>query len=249
MREQVWAAASARISERSGRSAMPTMLRRFNVEIHVEIVLREPSLTGDNLGLKTWASSLLLARRLGSLRNYLPSEGFCVLELGAGTGLVGIAAACIWKTQVTLTDLPEIVPNLQHNADQNTELVRSVGGSLSTMPLDWSETERTPASQHRKYPVILAADSLYSPEHPRLLSETVSKWLLRTDAARFIVELPLREGYDQERVELKGRLREIGLDVEAEGVESGYDDWEGRDGQLKEVACWWAIWKFVGDLA
>jgi predicted nicotinamide N-methyase len=244
-REQVWAAASARISERAGRTAMPTLLRKFNVTDQVEVVLREPSLTEDKLGLKTWTSSLLLARRLSSLQCYLPSESFRVLELGAGTGLVGIAAACIWKTDVCLTDLPDIVPNLQYNADHNIGIVQSFGGKASVMSLDWSDAAHAPTSYHLQYPVILAADPLYSPVHPRLLAETVRRWLLRTAEARFILELPLREGYDQERADLRARLKENGLQVEAEGTESGYDDWEGNDGELKEVTCWWAVWKFV----
>jgi predicted nicotinamide N-methyase len=226
---------------------MPTLLRKFSIADHIEIVLREPSLTGDNLGLKTWTSSLLLARRLGSLRAYLPSEEFHVLELGAGTGLVGIAAACVWKTQITLTDLPEIVSNLQHNTDQNSDLVQSFGGHTSTSSLDWSDAVNAPASSLQQYPVIVAADPLYSADHPRLLAETVGRWLLRMVDARFIVELPLRDGYDQERAELKTRLNEIGLQVEVEGTESGYDDWEASDGQLKEVTCWWAVWKFVWE--
>src|SRR5438128_2586408 len=42
VREQIWEAASARISERSGRAAMPTMFRTFVVADHVQIALREP---------------------------------------------------------------------------------------------------------------------------------------------------------------------------------------------------------------
>jgi predicted nicotinamide N-methyase len=216
VREQIWEAASARISERSGRAAMPTMLRTFKVADNVQIVLREPSLTGDNLGLKTWTSSLLLARRLNFLPRYLFPKPPRVLELGAGTGLVGIAAACIWKARVTLTDLPEIVPNLQHNAERNRELVQSHCGCLSVMPLDWSDTDETAPDQHQQYPVILAADPSYSSEHPKLLSQTVKKWLRRTADAMFIVELPLREGYHQERAELNAKLREMGLHTEAE---------------------------------
>jgi predicted nicotinamide N-methyase len=168
-----------------------------------------------------------------------------VLELGAGTGLVGIAAACVWRTQVTLTDLPEIVPNLQYNVDQNRELVHPFGGYMSVMALDWSDAANAPTSDYELYPVILAADPLYSSAHPRLLTEAVGRWLMKNQDARFIVELPLREGYDQERADLKARLKEIGLQVEAEGIESGYDDWESSDGQLKEVTCWWAVWKFT----
>lgn len=225
------------------------MLRKFNIADDIQVVLREPSLTGDSLGLKTWTSSLLLARRLSSLRSYLPSDDARVLELGAGTGLVGITAACIWRTHVTLTDLPEIIPNLQHNVDRNRELAQPFGGNMSVMILDWSDAANAPTSSNQQYLVILAADPLYSSAHPKLLTETVERWLLKSHEARFIVELPLRDGYDQERADLKVRLKEIGLQVEAEGIESGYDDWEGNDGQLKEVTCWWAVWKFTQAIA
>jgi hypothetical protein len=224
---------------------MPTIFRTFNITNGINVVLREPSLTEDNLGLKTWTSSLLLAKRLGCLRSRLPSGDFRVLELGAGTGLVGITAACVWRTRVTLTDLPEIVPNLQYNVDQNRELVHPFGGYMSVMALDWSDAANAPTSDYELFPVILAADPLYSSSHPRLLTEAVGRWLMKTKDARFIVELPLREGYDQERADLKTRLKKIGLQVEDEGIESGYDDWEGSDGQLKEVTCWWTVWKFT----
>lgn len=224
---------------------MPTMSRIFNVAENIEITLHEPSMTGDNLGFKTWTSSLLLARRLKSLSSYLPAETPRVLELGAGTGLVGIAAACVWKTQVTLTDLPEIVPNLQINVAQNQESVTALGGTTSTMALDWSDSTLVPENPSQRFPIIVAADPLYSPDHPKMLVETVMRWLSKTSDARFIIELPLRGGYDQERSELKARLKQAGLHVLAGGEEIGYDDWKDSDGQLEEVKCWWAVWHFA----
>jgi predicted nicotinamide N-methyase len=64
-----------------------------------------------------------------------------VLELGSGTGLLGLAAACIWKTSVVLTDLPTIVPNLAHNASLNREAVESRGGRVDVAPLTWGGAE------------------------------------------------------------------------------------------------------------
>jgi len=209
-------------------------------------------MTEDNLGLKTWTSSLLLAKRLPALRRLLPTfEGGQprsrprVLELGAGTGLVGIAAACLWEASVTLTDLPEIVGNLEQNVQRNALRIEASCGTATVRALDWSDDSQIPEDENERFPLILAADPLYSPEHPKMLSETVGRWLCRTREARFILELPLRHAYDDEREDLKRRLREQGLQVEAEGEETGYDDWQGRDGEMIEVRCSWTVWRLL----
>jgi Predicted methyltransferase len=113
------------------------------------LVIREPPLVGDFLGFKTWGSSYALAQLLhdfavGPLEHLFrpgvmstPEE---VLELGSGTGLLGLAAACIWRARVTLTDLPNIIPNLAHNVSLNKELVESRGGVVEAAPLTWGGT-------------------------------------------------------------------------------------------------------------
>ncbi|KAK7898127.1 Protein-lysine N-methyltransferase rrg1 [Exophiala xenobiotica] len=225
---------------------MPAMTRTFGVNDELSINLHEPSLTEDNLGLKTWTSSLLLAQRLAQCRRYIPGACSQVLELGAGTGLVGIAAACVWHTQVLLTDLPEILPNLQQNLEHNRELVARNRGQVHARALDWADETDVPRHQGEKYMVILAADPIYSSEHPRLLVSTVRRWISWDASARFIVELPIRDRYDGEREDLRYTLRQSGFENVAEGTDSGYDDWHGRDGTPAEVKCWWSIWKPSG---
>jgi predicted nicotinamide N-methyase len=227
---------------------MPSMIRAFELPMSegrtATVELHEPSLTSDNLGFKTWTSSVLLSKRLSSLQRYLPRSQSRVLELGAGTGLVGIAAACIWGASVTLTDLPEILPNLQKNIDRNSEAVQAYGGNAVALTLDWSDRRNVSIDDDDRYSTIVAADPLYSPDHPQILVDTVHRFLRRTPAARFIVELPLRDGYQKEREELKSRLIAIGLDVVHEGHEFGIEDWQGRSGEQTEVECWWSIWQY-----
>ena len=144
------------------------------------LAIREPPLTGDSLGLKTWGSSYALARLLheftaaGPLAHLFvpgalstPDE---VLELGSGTGLLGLAAACVWKASVVLTDLPNITPNLAHNASLNQAVVEASGGRVEVAPLTWGSSDEqdtderfqklngyqvSRTSSHTKYPLTI----------------------------------------------------------------------------------------------
>lgn len=241
-REAIWDQASLRLSERSGRSAAPAMNRTFKITDNLSIDLHEPSLTEDNLGLKTWTSSLLLARRLPSLQHYVPTDSR-MLELGSGTGLVGLAAASLWQdhlSELFLTDLPEIVPNLQRNISQTIH--QEFCGETHCRALDWTDELDCPRSQTERFNVIIAADPIYSPDHSRMLATTIDRWLAQDASATFILELPLRDAYVKERDDLRLRLSSF-LHLREEGQETGYDDWIDSQGQPAEVKCSWSVWQ------
>jgi predicted nicotinamide N-methyase len=275
-KEQVWEAASQRLSERSGRTAMGAITRSFAIPLSlavkidkttgtpgsdhqlprdcdasdvVQLAMYEPPMTSDNLGLKTWASSYLLAKQLCSLREHIPdlAPDAAILELGAGTGLVGMAAALVFKRQTILTDLPEIVPNLEQNARSNEQAISSYSGSATAAVLDWTKPDELEydsfSGSPKSFSLILAADPIYSPDHPLMLVDAI-KYHLSTDLnARLVIELPLRDAYAEERQDLRDRLTGVGLRIVEQGEEVGYDDWSsGSDEELVEVRCWWSIW-------
>jgi len=218
----------------------------------VEIVLHEPALTSDNLGFKTWASSYLLARKLHTLD--LPTLAPLsipkkrVLELGSGTGLVGMAAAAVFGATVTLTDVPEIECNLKRNIDANRHVAKRSGGTTCSGVLDWRHpdviTLREGPHESERYPVVLAADSIYSEEHPQLLVQTIETWLAKDARARVVIELPLRDEYAATLYQsFRVKMAAVGLCVLEQGQETGYDDWSSGDGDnLQQVRCWWSVW-------
>jgi len=275
-KEQIWEAASQRLSERSGRTAMGAITRSFAIPLSpktpsdvctqisssgnelppefdnnnmVQLTLYEPPMTSDNLGLKTWASSYLLAKQLCVLQQHVPNlaADASILELGAGTGLVGMAAALIFERHTILTDLPEIVPNLEQNARSNSEVISSCGGTISAAVLDWTRPEELELGSFdgspNSFPLIVVADPIYSSDHPRMLVDAIKCHLSADANARLVIELPLREAYADERQDLRDRLAGIGLRIIEQGEEVGYDDWSAGQGEeLSEVRCWWSVW-------
>ena len=252
----------------SRHKAIPSTSRTFKIlrpvspqstttERKISITLHEPSLTADNLGHKTWLASYLLAKRLHDVLSSLPilrdvsnrSLSFtenarpCILELGAGTGLVGIAAAALFHTHVHLTDLPDIVPNLHTNVRANEQSFESSGGSASVGVLDWSDLPLDVAEME-KYDIILAADPLYSPQHPPWLVQAIGRYLKRDKEASVVIELPLRDAYAPEIDDLKTGMEALGLGIIAQGEESGFDDW-ANGVERQKVRCWWAVWAWT----
>ncbi|KAL8671958.1 MAG: hypothetical protein Q9168_003554 [Polycauliona sp. 1 TL-2023] len=207
LREQIWEAASSRLSERSGRSA----------------------------------------KRLASLAPHVPAleNGGQAVELGAGTGLVGLATAAMYDVHVHLTDLPAIVPNLLANTAANSNNIRN--GRTSVGELDWSEIPDHRSEEHEAYDLVIAADPLYSPQHPAWLVAAICHVLKKNAGARVVIELPLREAYAPEIKELQSRMEGLGMVVLVEGTEGGFEDWgdSRRGNERVEVECWWAIWRWA----
>lgn len=242
----------------------------LSLKIHEDITIR-----ADNLHLETWGSSLVLARLLHSIQIQIPNlttspphrqnrscrlssttdQAACagpVLELGAGTGLVGLAAAAVWKTHVTLTDLPPIVPALQKNIALNGDLLLSNGGCASSGELDWKDpsllrlhppdegdgTIEAPAERN-KVQVILAADTIYDSCHPEMLARVISTWLRAGPDSRVLIAYPVRVAYLEEIRELWERMQGVGMEVCVEGKEELPEkDWDD------ETLIEWCVWKW-----
>lgn len=222
---------SLRISETCGRTAQPEIVRKIAIEnLDRFIYLKEPSLTSDNLGLKTWGSSLILGSRLVKVANLgvgnvsqetlpptHPLLSGNVLELGSGTGLVGMTCS-ILGFPTTLTDLAEIVPNLQENVTLNNI-------EANVLELNWCD----PSSFIKKYgnidfQTIVVSDPIYSSQHPYWVINMVDQFLEHGMSARVLIQLPLRPSYENERALLWSLFEKHNfLQVQHE-IEDGFDD-------------------------
>lgn len=190
-------------------------------------------------------------------------DRYSVLELGAGVGLSGISAAAVWGTRALLTDLPTIVPGLQVNAGHNAAVLAAHGAHVGCGTLDWNEPDTIVVHHHHDsnnsnnnkssnsrtttikvtpktaFPVVLAADTMYTDEHPRLLTQAIRACLRRTPAARAVVLHPLRLCYIEHTREFWARMEAAGLVAAEEGRdEINLAEWD--DERLHE----WSVWKW-----
>ena len=88
------------------------------------------------VGGELWDGAIVLARWL-QLQLAARGTGCAVLELGAGTGLVGISAAALCGARVVLTDRGEVFEITQLNATENHLAIETGGGTVECKELDW----------------------------------------------------------------------------------------------------------------
>jgi predicted nicotinamide N-methyase len=161
------------------------------------------------LGVQTWGSASILAQLIASSpQAYLPlasSQPLRVLELGAGTGLVSLAAARILENRVDMSaeivasdhDLT-VIDNLRSNITRNSPYGSQL--ELSAVQLDWqsfltpvnaldeSSSESSSPLPPRETPfddqfdVIFGADIVYEPHQAFWIKATVSALLKRPRA-------------------------------------------------------------------
>ncbi|XP_077180216.1 protein N-lysine methyltransferase METTL21D [Paroedura picta] len=123
-----------------------------------------------------WDAALVLAAFLERSAAHLPAppgrrlrlplRRQAALELGAGTGLVGLRAAAL-GANVTVTDLEEVQDLLKKNIESNQHLI---SGSIQAKVLKWGEdvTDFLPAPDY-----ILMADCIYYEESLEPLIKTL----------------------------------------------------------------------------
>ncbi|XP_062863666.1 protein-lysine methyltransferase METTL21D [Trichomycterus rosablanca] len=127
---------------------------------------------GD-VGCVVWDAAIVLSKYLETEQFNNPLTGYnswsskSVMELGAGTGLVGLMAASL-GAHVTVTDLEDLQSLLKLNIQENRELIST--GSITAKVLKWGD-DVTDFLPHPHY--ILMADCIYYEQSVEPLVETL----------------------------------------------------------------------------
>jgi predicted nicotinamide N-methyase len=126
------------------------------------------ALPSRGLSFQLWPSASTLLRVLPATPRLLPRSPapgcpLSVLELGSGTGAAGLALAAALPARAVLSDLPDALPNLLHNAELNAALLASAGGAASVVPLRWGDAAAMAdvAAAASPFDLVVASDVVY----------------------------------------------------------------------------------------
>ncbi|KAI4520301.1 hypothetical protein K525DRAFT_204018 [Schizophyllum commune Loenen D] len=179
-----------------------------------------------SVGAQTWGGACVLAEAIAedpaSFGFALDSpRGLRVLELGAGTGLVGIVAGKVVQglgtpdAQVVATDFYDsVLQNLASNIRSNLPADGDSGMSFECHRLDWEAFPREtapPAPLNEPFDVVLGADIVYEAEHATWIKSCLERLLRKpaehtspqtsdhtTPPSTFHLVIPLRPTFDNE---------------------------------------------------
>ncbi len=96
-----------------------------------------------------------------------------VLELGSGTGFIGIILAML-GAKVTVSDKKELIPLMERNIARNQKFMKN---PMKTTEILWGETPIT-----EKYDFVVASDCIYENEELwRLFAATLKECCIKND--------------------------------------------------------------------
>ena len=160
-------------------------LRGDNNQVVVFQNLESPSSDEEGTARWVWPGATATATWLCK-RGEDWIAGKNIVELGSGTGLLGLVASKLGASSVTLTDLPSELPLLETNAAKNV-LKDASPLRVTVEPLTWGDTNAIDkllgVNTNNPIDVVLCCDLLYqnSEDVQRALARTMRRLLMRDD--------------------------------------------------------------------
>ena len=146
----------------------------------------------DGTYRRLWPAALRFAKWLGDHPETV--RGKSVLELGAGTGAIGLVCAALGATRVCITDVPGALQPIRDSVRLNPAL----GGSVSVAPCTWGLQSHLDAllAAGERFDVVIGCEVVYKQEWAVLsaLLETMDALLGHGRSATILLAYKPRAG-------------------------------------------------------
>lgn len=153
-----------------------TFVREIELDVgeNEDVTLKIYQMEKGDVGCVVWDAALVLVYFISTEKcreKFI--KGKHVIELGSGTGVVGLASSVCKAESVTLTDLPNLIPLIKLNIARNT----MQNDAITAHALDWFDS--TDADKILKcnsdINCLLIADCVYYKEAVEPLVKTISR--------------------------------------------------------------------------
>ncbi|KIY67257.1 hypothetical protein CYLTODRAFT_353567 [Cylindrobasidium torrendii FP15055 ss-10] len=247
----------------SGTAGAGVVERDFIFGPSVHVKLTDIPLENQDfasVGAQTWGGACVMAEAIvedPSQFGMDPARQHArILELGAGTGLVGLATAKLyehWKTPVTIlaTDFyPSVLANLQSNITANFPPDSQSVVSVTSCFLDWAlfpEATAIKPTLQEPFDIILGADIVYEAQHATWIKACLRRLLRKSASAYFHLTIPLRSAFASESATVDTifapQFNDVGIRSKTTIV---CDAGTGKDTELVEYAYYQIGWNLDG---
>lgn len=155
-----------------------------------------------------------------------------ILELGTGTGMVGLMCAKLGAREVYMTDYH---PSVLHNVTRNVQL--NDCQNVAVHKLDFFEIaglkqrngeEPIEDWENEQFDIVIGSDLLYEMDHALSLPHVVAKFM--KDVFHFLI--PLRARYQDEVITFESKMAELGFTAIVQ-QDLEYEEQEGQISQYR----------------
>lgn len=152
-----------------------------------------------------WDAALVLAFFIQKHYADFINKATVVLELGAGTGAVGLCCAALGAKKVILSDLPRILPLLQEGIDLNKGHFK---GQIEARALSWGQEQDL--QQLEDVPdLILVSDCIYYEASVKPLISTLNGLCRRNRNCVILLSYETRDYLESKKVIAKEFFRAV----------------------------------------
>lgn len=206
--------------------------RHRDVQVDVEQRRGSDEADVDRTGCLIWPTSVIFCRYLCDRVSLL--QGRRVLDMGAGTGLVGLVASRLGAA-VSLVDMPQAMPLLEANVAADAAGRPPAAGATEVLPLLWGNAAHLTEllKGGGRFDVVLCCEVVYQqpPEVLAALRATLRDLLAPEGTLIFAYQQ--RDGAEFTDAPFFAELPTVGLVQVSEESLCAWDDaWDDVDGRV-----------------